>query len=206
MENKQTELVFILDKSGSMEGLEKDTIGGYNAMLQKQKKEEGEVRVTTVLFNHEWETLHDGVVIDKVEDMSEADYKVSGMTALLDAVGMTIQQIQARQTEGNVLFVITTDGMENSSREFTVQKVKEMIQFQKENGWEFLFLGANIDAISEAEKFGIDRDFAVDYHADATGVRESFDAIHEVAMSFRQSGVVMEGWKEKIEEDYNSRQ
>lgn len=211
MNKKQTELVFILDKSGSMSGLEKDTIGGYNAMLHKQQVEEGEALVTTVLFNDQYDLLHDAVQLQEVEKLTEADYQVGGMTALLDAIGHTIQQVARRQivdeVENKVLFVITTDGMENSSKEFTAEKVKKMIAQQKEHAqWEFIFLGANIDAVSEAEKFGINQQFAVNYHADEAGVQTNFDAIHEVAASFRKGEAVKETWKERIEADYKARQ
>ena len=175
MRKNRTELVFILDKSGSMAGLESDTIGGFNAMLKKQQKADGEAYVTTVLFNHDYDLLHDRIQIKGISSMTEKDYEVGGTTALLDAIGFTIQKIinvQKRTNESErankVLFVITTDGMENASREFTVDKIKKMIGKQKEKyGWEFIFLGANIDALTTAAKFGIEEEFAVDYHADS---------------------------------------
>ncbi|MEH6958101.1 vWA domain-containing protein, partial [Neobacillus drentensis] len=179
MKRNLTELVFILDKSGSMAGLEADTIGGYNAMLKKQQKAEGEAVVTTALFDHDYELLHDRINIRGISPITEKDYEVGGTTALLDAIGFTIQKIinvQKRTSEEEraekVLFVITTDGMENASREFTTDKIKKLVQHQKDTyGWEFLFLGANIDAIATAARFGIGEDFAVEYHADHEGTQ-----------------------------------
>lgn len=154
MKQNLTELVFILDRSGSMTGLEADTIGGFNAMLQKQKKAEGEVLVTTVLFNHESKTIHDHAAIDKVPLLTEKDYCVGGCTALLDAVGETVEHIKnihkyarAEDVPQHILFVITTDGMENASTKYSCAQVKRLIEQQKERGWEFLFFGANIDAV-----------------------------------------------------------
>lgn len=211
MIKKQTELVFILDKSGSMGGLEKDTVGGYNAMLKKQQLEEGEAVVTTVLFNDQVQLLHDAVPLEKVEELTAQDYQVGGMTALHDAIGHSIQQVARRQiigeVENKVLVVITTDGMENSSKEFTAEKIKKMIAHQQEYAqWEFIFLGANIDAVTEAEKFGIDQQFAVNYHAYEAGLQTNFDAIHEVAASFRQGKGIDDTWKDRIEADYKARQ
>lgn len=210
MENKTTELVFVLDKSGSMSGLESDTIGGFNAMLQKQSKNSEEVVVTTVLFNDQYELLHDQIPINQLETMTEQDYEVGGMTALLDAIGFAIQTVCNRQrhseTLNKVLFVITTDGMENASREYDFNKIKEIIEQKKaRSGWEFLFLGANIDAISTAESFGIHKDFAVNYHADRTGTQVNFDAINEAVESFRNDEKLDASWKRKIEEDFEQR-
>ena len=209
----RTELVFILDKSGSMAGLEEDTIGGYNAMLKKQQKAEGEAAVTTVLFNHSYELLHDRISVRGISPLTEADYEVGGTTALLDAIGFTIQKIinvQKRTSETeraeNVLFVITTDGMENASREYTANKIKKMVRHQKERyGWEFMFLGANIDAISTAEQFGIEEDFAVDFHADRIGTQLNYEAVSEVVMQLRSGKKIDRSWKEGIERDYNRR-
>jgi len=194
MKKDLTELVFILDKSGSMAGLEADTIGGYNAMLKKQQKEEGEAIVTTVLFDHGYELLHDRININGISPITEEDYEVGGTTALLDAIGFTIQKIANVQKKTKqearaekVLFVITTDGMENASREFSSAKVKEMVQHQKEKfGWEFMFFGANIDAVSTAAKFGIEEDFAVDYHADTEGTQLNYEVLNEAVMTFRK--------------------
>lgn len=213
MKRNVTELVFILDKSGSMAGLEADTIGGYNAMLKKQQSAEGEAIVTTVLFNHDNELLHDRINIRGISHITEEDYEVGGTTALLDSIGFTIQKIvnvQKRTSEDEradkVLFVITTDGMENASREFTADKIKKMVLNQKEKyGWEFLFLGANIDAISTAARFGIDEDFAVDYHADQEGTQLNYEAVNEAVVNLRNGRKIDRSWKKGIERDYNRR-
>lgn len=213
MKKDLTELVFILDKSGSMSGLEADTIGGYNSMLKKQQKGEGEAIVTTVLFNDEYELLHDRIHINGIAPITEDDYEVGGMTALLDAIGLTIQKIakvqkntKEEERAEKILFVITTDGMENSSREYTPEKIKKMIQNQKEAfGWEFIFLGANIDAISTAAQFGIDEDFAVNYHADEKGTQLNYEVLNEAVMSFRKEKKIERRWKEGIEQDYQRR-
>ncbi|MEE1162246.1 MAG: vWA domain-containing protein, partial [Lachnospiraceae bacterium] len=177
MKKNLTELVFILDRSGSMAGLEKDTIGGFNAMIEKQKAEEGEAYISTVLFDNYSEVIHDRVALSDVPKLTEKEYYVRGCTALLDAVGGAIHHIgnvhkYAREEDRpeKTLFVITTDGMENASRRYSYEKVREMTKRQKEKyGWEFLFLGANIDAAKEAARFGIDADRAADYHADTQG-------------------------------------
>lgn len=213
MKKNVTELVFILDKSGSMAGLEADTIGGYNSMLKKQQKAEGEAIVTTVLFDHDYELLHDRINVRGIAPITEEDYQVGGTTALLDAIGMTIQKIvnvQKRTSESEradkVLFVITTDGMENASREYSAAKIKKMVQHQKEKyGWEFIFLGANIDAISTAEQFGINEDFAVNYHADNIGTVLNYKAVSEAVIKLRSGKKIDRSWKENIEQDYNRR-
>lgn len=207
-----TELVFILDRSGSMSGLESDTIGGYNSMLSKQKDAEGEAVVTTVLFNHDYELLHDRINVKGVAPLTTKDYEVSGTTALLDAVGHTINKIKKAQNATmkehraeKVLFVITTDGLENSSREFDYKKIKQMIQKQKECGWEFIFLGANIDAIGTASELGIDSDHAVEFHADEEGVQMNFSVVTETVLNYRKEGKIEKEWKKEIEADYNRR-
>ena len=213
MKINATELVFILDKSGSMSGLEDDTIGGYNAMLHKQKNEDGEARVTTVLFNHDYDLLHDRINLKGIAPITRGEYEVGGTTALLDAIGYTIQKVvteQRRASEeeraGNVLFVITTDGFENSSKEYSYEKVKAMIMYQKATyNWSFIFLGANIDAVSTAAKFGINKDYAVDYHADSEGTQVNFQALNEAVSSFREHGKVNSVWKEEIEKDFERR-
>ncbi|MBT2695836.1 hypothetical protein J7E79_00025 [Bacillus sp. ISL-40] len=213
MKRNVTELVFILDKSGSMAGLEADTIGGYNALLKKQQKAEGEAIVTTVLFNHEYELFHDRINVRGISPITEEDYQVGGTTALLDTIGFTIQKfvnVQKRTSEDEraekVLFVITTDGMENASREFTTNKIKKIVEHQKEKyGWEFLFLGANIDAISTAARFGINEDFAVDYHADNKGTQLNYEAVNEAVVSLRSGKKIDRSWKKGIEKDYNRR-
>ncbi|MEK4523681.1 vWA domain-containing protein [Psychrobacillus sp. FSL W7-1457] len=213
MKNNLTELVFILDKSGSMTGLEADTIGGFNAMLAKQKKEEGEAIVTTVLFNDDYELLHDRINVKGVSPITERDYQVGGMTALLDAIGSTIQKIgniqkrtSSEERASKVLFVITTDGMENSSCEYNYEKIKMMISRQKETyGWEFIFLGANIDAIATAANFGISEEFAVKYHADKEGTRLNYESVSNVVSSYRKGSKIDRSWKMGIEKDFTSR-
>ncbi|MDE0582460.1 VWA domain-containing protein [Planococcus sp. A6] len=212
MKNETTELVFILDKSGSMAGLEKDTIGGFNALIDKQRKLPGQVRVTTVLFNHEYELLHDRISLEGISPMTDSDYEVGGMTALLDVVGSTIQKISNAQKgtlkkhqADRVMFVITTDGLENSSCEYTYKKIHEIIASKKTNGWEFIFLGANIDAVATAKKFGVDEDFAVDYDADAEGTELNYQVLSEAVSSFRTGKKIDREWKKEIERDYEAR-
>ena len=212
MNKNVTELVFILDKSGSMAGLEADTIGGFNAMLDKQKKEEGEAIVTTVLFSDNYELLHDRINIKGVSSMTDRDYQVGGMTALLDAIGSSIQKIGNTQKRtsyeeraNRVLFVITTDGMENSSCEYNYEKIRSMISRQKEKyGWEFIFLGANIDAIATAANFGIAEEFAVKYYADKEGTRLNYESVSDVVSSYRNGAKINKSWKKGIESDYAS--
>ena len=213
MKKNLTELVFILDRSGSMAGLEKDTIGGFNAMIEKQKAEEGEAYISTVLFDNYSEVIHDRVVLNAVPKLTEKEYYVRGCTALLDAVGGAIHHIgnvhkYAREEDRpeKTLFVITTDGMENASRRYSYEKVREMTQRQKEKyGWEFLFLGANIDAAKEAARFGIDADRAADYHADTQGTAVIYEAMSDVVYSVRVSRPVEAGWKKKIDADFRKR-
>lgn len=211
---KRTELVFILDRSGSMSGLEADTIGGYNSMLKRQKEQEGEVTVTTVLFDDRIELLHDRIPLDDLEPITEREYYVRGCTALLDALGETIRKIENVQCHtkedkraDKVLFVITTDGMENASRRYRYEDVRKLVEQRKENGWEFLFLGANIDAIATAGRFGIGADRAVDYHADSQGTLLNFRVVSDVISRMRRSDCEGMGaeWKAPIEEDYRSR-
>lgn len=213
MKKNVTEVVFILDKSGSMAGLETDTIGGYNSMLNKQKKAEGEAFVTTVLFNHHYELLHDRINVRGISPITEADYEVGGTTALLDAIGFSIQKIinvqkhtSAEERANQVLFVITTDGMENASREFSPRKIKKMITHQKEKyGWDFMFLGANIDAVSTAAQFGIEEDFAVNYHADNVGTKLNYEMVSEAVVKLRSGEKIDRSWKVGIERDYQRR-
>ena len=213
MKKGLTEIVFILDRSGSMGGLELDTIGGYNSLIEKQKKEEGEAYISTVLFDDKTEVLHDRISIQNVPPMTDKEYYVRGCTALLDAIGGAIHHIgnvhkYAREEDRpeKTLFVITTDGMENASRRYSYGKVKEMITRQKEKyGWEFLFLGANIDAAKEAARFGIDADRAANYHADTIGTEVIYEAVCETVCDFRASRPMAAGWKRKIDEDFKKR-
>ena len=213
MKKNLTELVFILDRSGSMAGLEKDTIGGFNAMIEKQKCAPGEALISTVLFDNETEVIHDRVDIKKIALLTDRDYYVRGCTALLDAVGGAIHHIgnvhkYAREEDRpeKTLFVITTDGMENASRKYSYDRVKMMIQRQQEKyGWEFIFLGANIDAAKEAARFGISEDRAVNYHADSTGTAVIYEAVSEAVCSVRACQPMTNNWRRKVDEDYKKR-
>jgi uncharacterized protein YegL len=213
METNISELVFILDKSGSMSGLESDTIGGYNAMLKKQQEQLGEAVVTTVLFDDKYELLHDRINIKGIRPITEKEYFVDGCTALLDAIGKTIHKIGnaqrhtgEEQRADKVMFVITTDGMENASKEYTYEKIKAMVERQKEKyGWEFIFLGANIDAIATAASFGISADRAANYNADGEGTKLNYDAVSDVVSEFRASRTITDNWKAKIDEDFAHR-
>ena len=208
-----TEIVFILDRSGSMAGLEDDTIGGFNAMIGKQKNEEGDACVSTILFDNYVEVIHDRVDIRKVRPMTRRDYYVRGCTALLDAVGRTIRHIgnvhkYAREEDRpeKTLFVITTDGMENASREYSYERVRRMIEHEKEKyGWEFIFLGANIDAAREAARFGITEDRAVNYHADSVGTAVIYEAVSEAVCNVRASRPMSDEWRQRVDKDYNTR-
>lgn len=214
MKQGLTELVFILDRSGSMSGLESDTIGGFNALIEKQKREAGECFVTTALFDDKFELLHDRVALDAVCAITEKEYFVRGSTALLDAIGRTLDKIKNAQANTaqsgraeKVVFVIITDGMENASREYHLDRVKQMIQRQtQEYGWEFLFLGANIDAISVAAGFGIAPDRAVTYRADAAGTRLNYSVVSDTVASVRAGAPLAKNWKRRIEEDVEKRE
>lgn len=191
MKGKLTEMVFIIDRSGSMSGLESDTIGGFNSMIEKQKKE-GDAIVSTVLFSDRMQVLHDRISLDKVPKLTEEEYFVTGSTALLDAVGETIERI--RRTQGSpgsvvpdvTLFVIITDGQENSSREYSYRKVKELIEARKKDGWDFLFIGANIDVAEEAGRIGICRENTVQYCCDSEGIADMYNTI-ECKMSMARN-------------------
>ena len=215
MNKNLTELVFILDRSGSMSGLEKDTIGGYNSFVSKQQKEGGQANLTTVLFDSQYELLHDRLDIDKVEPLTNKEYYARGTTALLDAIGITIKAIGKKLEEtkesdrpNKVLFVITTDGQENASREYSSNMIKEMIEHQKEKySWEFLFLGANIDAVSTASSIGIKKEMAVDFCCDSQGVELNYSVMAEQVAKFRSSKSckMEESWKREIVEDFEKR-
>ena len=213
MKKNLTELVFILDRSGSMAGLEADTIGGFNAMLEKQKGEPGEAYVSTVLFDNETEVIHDRVTLEKVSPLTRKEYYVRGCTALLDAVGGAIRHIgnvhkYAREEDRpeKTLIVITTDGMENASHRYSYPQVQELIRRQQEKyGWEFIFLGANIDAAREAARFGISADRAANYHADSRGTAVIYDAVSEAVSNVRSQRPMSAQWREKVDADYQTR-
>ena len=213
MKKNLTELVMILDRSGSMCGLESDTIGGYNSMLRKQREADGEVLVSTVLFDDRSEVLYDRVPLEKMPQMTRKEYYVRGCTALLDAVGGAIHHIgnvhkYAREEDRpeKTIFVITTDGLENASREYTYDRVKKMVERQKEKyGWEFLFLGANIDAVETASRFGIDADRSANYHNDAEGQATSYMDVSDAISSVRSHAALKANWKDRIESDFKKR-
>lgn len=207
------ELVFILDRSGSMSGLEGDTIGGYNGLLEKQKKESGEAVITTVLFDDKYELLHDRINLQGINPITDKEYYVRGTTALLDAIGKTINKIANAQKHTKeeeqaeqVMFVITTDGMENASREFSYEKIRQMIEKQKEKfNWEFIFLGANIDAIATAASLGINEDRAATYNSDEEGTNLNYQVLNALVSDMRLCNSVPTNWKNKIEEDLKNR-
>ncbi|OUN12956.1 hypothetical protein B5G38_14735 [Gemmiger sp. An87] len=213
MKKNLTELVFILDRSGSMQGLEADTIGGFNSMLNKQKKEPGEALVSTVLFDDRVEVLHDRVRVERVKPITDREYYVRGCTALLDAVGGAIHHIgnihkyaRPEDVPEHTLFVITTDGMENASHCYSARQVRQMIRRQKKKyGWEFLFLGANIDAVETAGHLGIDADRAVNYHCDSEGTRLNYQVLTQAVSAVRCSAPLDAHWKDAIEEDFRKR-
>lgn len=208
-----TELVFILDRSGSMSGLENDTIGGFNSMLQKQRAIDGECRITTVLFDHSYKLLHDRIDIGAVSPLTEKEYYVGGSTALIDAIGVTINKlvnVQKSTAEEyraeKVMFVIITDGEENSSREYSAEKVRKMIELEKEKyGWEFVFLGANIDAVQTAGQFGISANRAVDYVPDSAGTTLNFEMMSQAVAQYRQANCISDAPFEAIRRDMKKR-
>ena len=209
MKNNITELVFILDRSGSMAGLESDTIGGFNAMIEKQKKQNGECYVSTVLFDNESEVIHDRVKLSEIKPMTDRDYTVRGCTALIDAIGGAIHHIgnihkyaRPEDVPENTMFIITTDGMENASRKYSGNRVRAMIERQKEKyGWEFLFIGANIDAVETAAKYGISRDRAVNYNADSEGTSIVYEAVASAVCNVRANASI-DNWSDDINADF----
>ena len=213
IKNNVTELVFILDRSGSMSGLEGDTIGGFNSLIKKQRAEDGECYVSTVLFDNESEVLHDRVKLADVPQMTERDYTVRGCTALIDAIGGAIKHIsnihkyaRPEDVPEHTMFVITTDGQENASHRYTSDEVKKMIEQQKEqHGWEFLFIGANIDAVETAARYGISEDRAVNYNADKEGTHVMYDTVANAVFCMRARAPLGESWKKNIDADYRRR-
>ena len=213
IKNGITELVFILDRSGSMSGLEADTIGGFNAMIEKQKKQDGECYVSTVLFDNVSEVLHDRVKLTGIKPMTDKEYTVRGCTALIDAIGGAIHHIgnvhkyaRPEDVPEHTMFVITTDGMENASHIYSSDKVKAMIENQKEKyGWEFLFIGANIDAVETAAQYGISSDRAVNYHADSMGTHVMYEAMSAAVADVRASKSICQEWSKEINADFKSR-
>lgn len=212
MKKGLTELVFILDRSGSMAGLESDTIGGFNAMIEKQKKLDGKCLVSTVLFDNQSQVIHDRIDIEKIPEMTEDDYYVRGCTALLDAMGGAIRHIRnvhkyirEEDVPEHTMFVITTDGMENASHSYYADQVKAMVKQQEEKGWEFLFLGANIDAVSTARSVGIRADRAVTFTNDSQGVATNYEAVSSAIQTMRANKSLTADWKDQIERDHHSR-
>ncbi|MBR6781010.1 MAG: VWA domain-containing protein [Clostridia bacterium] len=215
MENKNniTELVFILDRSGSMAGLEADTVGGFNAMIEKQRKETGECYVSTVLFDHVSEVLHDRVKLTDISPLTDRDYTVRGSTALIDALGSAIHHIgnihkyaRAEDVPARTMFVITTDGMENASHRYTSEQVKAMIERQKEKyGWEFLFIGANMDAVQTAARYGIDSSRAVNYNADGKGTHILYESVSKAVSRMRSCAPLCADWRADLDADYAER-
>ena len=211
--NNITELAFILDRSGSMAGLESDTIGGFNAMIEKQKKEEGECYISTVLFDNVSEVLHDRVKLSVIKPMTDKEYTVRGCTALIDAIGGAIHHIgnihkyaRPEDVPEHTMFIITTDGMENASQRYSSDEVKKMIERQKEKyGWEFLFIGANIDAVETARRYGINEDRAVNYNADAKGTGILYESVACAVSNVRRCASLDNSWREKMDKDYEKR-
>lgn len=213
MKNNITELVFILDRSGSMAGLESDTIGGFNSLIEKQRKQDGECYVSTILFDHVSEVLHDRVKLSEINKLTENDYTVRGATALIDAIGGAIHHIgnvhkyaRPEDVPEHTMFVIMTDGMENASRRYSSNKVKRMIEHEKEKyGWEFLFIGANIDSVETARHFGIGADRSVNYHADSQETAVVFETVSETVCNMRANVPLAPSWSDNINKDYNGR-
>ena len=218
MNNNLTELVFVLDKSGSMGGLEKDTIGGFNSMLAKQRKEDGDVVISTVLFDDRVQVLHDRADLAGIEDLTDRDYQVGGCTALLDALGKSIKHINKIQKSlpedarpAKTMFVITTDGQENSSHEYSYEKIRKMVEKKQEKKqWEFLFLGANMDAISAAADIGIRADRATNFLCDAVGTAVNYSALSKAVSKIRRADAkcmteALCAWDEEVREDYSAR-
>mgnify|MGYP004541435893 CR=1 FL=1 len=212
-QNNVTEMVFILDRSGSMAGLESDTIGGFNSLIEKQKKLDGKAYVSTVLFDNLTEVVHDRVEIQNIKPMTEEEYFVRGCTALIDAIGGAIHHIanihkyaRPEDVPSHTVFVIITDGAENASCHYTSDRVKAMIEKEKEQyGWEFMFIGANIDAVETAREYGIDESRAVNYNADTVGTSIVYEAVESAVNSIRFSNELRSDWNAPIIKDYENR-
>lgn len=213
MKKQLTEIIFILDRSGSMCGLEADTIGGFNSLIAKQKKEDGEALISTILFDDCTEVLHDRVPLNRIKPMTEEDYYVRGCTALMDALGKAIKHIntihkyaRVEDRPNKTIFIITTDGKENASRQYSSERVKKMVEERKSKyGWEFLFLGANIDAVETAGHFGISKDRAVNYHSDAEGTALNYEVLSDAICSVRACRTLTAAWKTRIDSDFEKR-
>ncbi len=214
MKNKNniTELVFIIDRSGSMSGLESDTIGGFNSLIRKQKKESGKCYVSTVLFSNSSKVIHDRIPLDKVREMTEDDYCPGGCTALIDAIGGAIKHISSvhryirpEDVPEHTMFVITTDGLENASQKYSAKEVKKMVKEKEKDGWEFLFIGANIDSVETAGNLGIRSDRAVNYHADEKGTTVLYESVCAQVSNLRENKNISIDWSRSIEEDYENR-
>ena len=214
MKNKNniTELVFIIDRSGSMSGLESDTIGGFNSLVKKQKKEDGQCYVSTVLFSDRSKVIHDRVSISDIKEMTEDDYCPNGCTALIDAIGGAIKHISSvhryirpEDVPEHTMFVITTDGLENSSHKYSSKEVKKMVREKEKEGWEFLFIGANIDSVETAQSFGISSDRAVNYHADSKGTEILYESVCAQVSNVRKNKSVSADWSRSINDDFNKR-
>lgn len=213
MKNNITELVFILDRSGSMSGLESDTIGGFNSLIEKQRMQDGECYVSTILFDHVSEVLHDRVKLSEVKSMTAEDYTVHGCTALIDAIGCAIHHIarihkyaRPEDVPEHTMFVITTDGIENASHIYSADAVRKMVEHEKAKyGWEFLFLGANIDAVETAKHFGISEERAVNFVSDSEGQQLNYEVVSDAICSVRCSAPLSSEWKSRIDEDYRTR-
>lgn len=212
MKEKKSELIFIIDKSGSMSGLEKDTIGGFNSLINKQKNEKGQALITLVLFDDNIEYLYSRVELEKVKELSSKDYVPCGCTALLDAIGNCINKISSERKQkeeneiiDNTLVVITTDGLENASREYNYKMIKNLINKKKEEKWEFLFLGANIDSEEIASNIGIDKERSVNYNCDEEGIKLNYQCINEAVSTMRACGSLDSSWRKEIDEDIKKR-
>jgi uncharacterized protein YegL len=210
MKKELFEMVFILDRSGSMHGLERDTIGGFNSMIEKQRQIKGDALVSTVLFNHTFDVIHNRYPLNEINPLTQREYQTSGTTALLDAIGRSIDKIVSIyrmhddiSKKRKVIFIIITDGMENSSRIYDYKEIKKMISYQKEKyGWEFIFLGANIDAIEVGGRIGIDRHRSINFHSDRDGIDLNFKTLHEAVKNMRTNNQIKDNWADEINSDF----